>query len=209
MELELGPPVSALLRASASLSNAQLGSCAVASVEAVTGSRAAEGVLGEGASCAPALREGLAGLAALFAEASRLQLSGAEVCSALQEQGSFSATQAQLVVSALEEGRARLRDTLLRTAWSPAVPQLAGSRWRCDLSVGGSGRRGAPLPLTFHLVLLTLPRAATRAGAPALDATDALQGGALPCTLSLEQLQQLSFTLKGALAAAYRAAGDE
>jgi hypothetical protein len=104
---------------------------------------------------------------------------------------------------------------LLRTAAASALPRLAGCSWRADHALASSSDRGAGTsapPPTFSLTLRTAPTAAAAAGAapaedaPDADAEDAQRGGAIALTLSLEQMQRLSFSLKEALRAAEREA---
>ena len=106
--------------------------------------------------------------------------------------------------------RPTLRAVLTRTAAAGPAPVLVGCHWRADLVVGGSDCRGGPPQPVFHLTLVTAPTAATAAGAPSGDAAlDALPEGRLSMRLDVEQLQELSFSLKEALRAAQRAASRE
>ena len=85
--LELGARVPALLShcAGAALSDAQVAQLAAAAVGAVaSGARAEEALGGAAAAPPPPVREGLAGLAMLVAEAARLSLTGAELKGATQ-----------------------------------------------------------------------------------------------------------------------------
>jgi hypothetical protein len=74
-------------------------------------------------------------------------------------------------------------------------------RWRCDVPVASSAALagGQPSAPVFHLQLLGEAGAAQRAGAAQLAGSAAEP--LLSCTLSVEQLTQLSFTLKEALGA--------
>jgi hypothetical protein len=79
--LELGARVPVLLAhcAGSALSDAQVASLAAAAVGAVATGARAEGALGAAAAADVALREGLAGVATLVAEAARLSLTAAEL----------------------------------------------------------------------------------------------------------------------------------
>jgi hypothetical protein len=98
-----------------------------------------------------------------------------------------------------------LRAVLLRTAAASAVPRLTGCSWRADHTVSSSHDRGsgasAPPP-TFWLTLHTERTAAVAAGGE----PGPQDGERIALSLSMEQMQHLSFSLKEALHAAEREA---
>ena len=126
--LELGARVPVLLAhcAGSALSDAQVASLAAAAVGAVATGARAEAALGSAAAADVALREGLAGVATLVAEAARLSLTAAEL----------RGTHAQ--------SQACASPTLVVFVNAPCTPDAPPPQPRCVTS--SASRSRAPLP---------------------------------------------------------------
>jgi len=189
-----------LLSSCKDVTEAELATAASAAVAAIVLGSRAEDALGE--ATAPSLRNAYAGISLLFAEAAKLQLSQRELTTTLADLGVFD-TRAASVAAAYAAAAPQLRAVLLRTSCASALPQLTGCRWRVDLPASSSAlRAGAAQPPLFRLQLLAQPSAAQQAGSVPL--VGGYSDEELCFWLSTEQMQQLSGTLKEALAAAQR-----